>query len=218
MTKIELMRLIMATFAAGQGSKIVTNKLADKDMKKGRSKANRNPYMGRVLIHAEYSGYAMGTDYALSVANKAQKLGYDVTADDVRKNLKETWHKPCATIEGIEYGKWFVTDIATESKVYLKLQRSEEQNVFYKVEKTYYLDGRKATKEESEDIESWFLSGKGILSSTQREFGLTEENEQHWISPQLDTIEYIQQGERVLRPTELLTEGVREMAMAVATA
>ena len=214
MTQIELMRLIMATFAVGQGSKLITFKNADKDMKKG-TKNNRNPYLGRVQVRAEYSGYVMGTNYAESVANKAQKLGYDVSVEEVRDNLKETWHKPCETIDGIEYGKWFVTDRKTESKVYLKLQRSEEQNVFSKVDKTYYLDGREATADEANDIESWFQSGKGILSSTQRDAGLNEENRQHFLAPQLDTIEYIQQKERTLRPSELLTE-VYAMAVAVA--
>lgn len=212
MTKRELMTLIMATFDKGEASKVIAFRSADSDMNKGRSAANRNPFLGRVDVRTEYCGYVFATNYSRSVANAAQRLGYDVTEEDVRANLKENWHKP---YNDGEEGKWFVTDKRTESKVYLKLQRNEK-NIAHKVTKTYYVDGHVATEAELEAIDAWMKSNKKILSSTQKEFGLTEETEQHFLAPQLDTIEYIQQGKRTLRPMDLLTEDVFAMAVAEA--
>ena len=190
-----IMAMIANEFGKGQASTIVVNKSADTSMNKGRG-ANRNPFLGRVIIAKEYSGYVMGTDYSNSIENTASRMGND----DVEANLKQTWHKPCEFL-----GEWFSTDRKTESKIYLKLQRNEKQ-VGFKTTTTYYLDGALATDEEVREIEGWLKKSSNTLSSTQVEMGIDEEHRQHFILPQLDTIISIKQGDKVIEPYNLLHE------------
>lgn len=194
MDKMEIMAIIANEFVKGAASTIVVNKSADSSMNKGRG-ANRNPFLGRVIIAKEYCGYVMGTDYATSLENTADRMGNDAEA-----NLKTTWHKPCEA-----YGEWFSTDKATESKIYLKLQRNNKQ-IAWKTTTTYYLDGVLATEEEVAEIENWLKKKPNTQSSTQIEMGIDKEHEQHFILPQLDTITLIKQGDREISPYDLLHE------------
>lgn len=201
---VRLMGMITELFTKGAASIIIQEKiLTEKEMNKGRG-ANRNPYFGRVLMRKTFSGYVMGTDYAASVANAATRMGNETSAEEV--NLKSNWHKPL----GGALGEWFSTDKATESKIYLKLQRNEQQ-IAHKVETEYYLDGHLATAEEVASIEAWLKKKSSTQSSTQTDLGLNKENEQHFLLPQLDTITYIKQGDKELKPHEVFA-----MAMAVA--
>lgn len=201
---VRLMGVIMELFTKGAASIIIQEKmLTDKEMNKGRG-ANRNPYFGRVLMRKTFSGYCMGTDYARSVANAATRMGNETSAEEV--NLKSNWHKP---LNG-ERGEWFSTDKATESKIYLKLQRNEEQ-IAHKITTEYYLDGHLATDEERASIEAWLKKKSSTQSSTQTDLGLNKDNEQHFMLPQLDTITYIKQGDKELKPHEVFA-----MAMAIA--
>lgn len=195
MDKKEIMALIANEFVKGAASTIVVNKSADSAMNKGRG-ANRNPFLGRVIIAKEYCGYVMGTDYSNSLANTANRMGNG----DKEVNLKETWHKPCEVL-----GEWFSTDRATESKVYLKLQRNAKQ-VGCKTTTTYYLDGNLATDEEVAAIENWLKKSSHKQSSTQVEMGIDKEHEQHFLLPQVDTIISIEQGGRKVEPYKLLHE------------
>lgn len=191
-----LMNQIMRTFNEGCASVVITRKSADSDMNKGRSAANRNPLYGHVEVEAKYSGFVMGTDYSNSVANTAKRMGEEVSRDDVR--LRETWHKPC---EG-DFGKWFSTDKRTETKCYLKLQRNEQQ-IGFKVEKTYFVDGHEATAEELATIKAWLKKDSNDLSATQKEVGIDKEHEQHFILVTLENILCIRQNERTLLPYEI---------------
>jgi hypothetical protein len=202
MEKLEVMALIANEFVKGAASIVVVNKSADSAMNKGRG-ANRNPFLGRVMIAKTYYGMVMGTDYSNSLDNTASRMGND----DAEVNLKKAWHKPTEV-----FGEWFSTDKATESKVYLKLQRNEQQKGF-KTETTYYLDGREATTDEVEEIKAWLKKKSDTQSSTQTEMGIDKEHEQHFILPQLDTITLIKQGEREVEPYTLMHE---EFAMAMA--
>lgn len=203
-TLVMIMRMITELFIKGAASIIIQEKmLTDKEMNKGRGQ-NCNPYFGRVLMRKTFSGYVMGTDYAASVANAATRMGNETSADEVK--LKSNWHKPL----GGALGEWFSTDKATESKIYLKLQRNEEQ-IAHKITTEYYLDGHLATDEERASIEAWLKKKSSTQSSTQTELGLNKENEQHFLLPQLDTITYIKQGDKELRPCEVFA-----MAMAIA--
>lgn len=197
---VRLMGVITELFTKGAASIIIQEKmLTDKEMNKGRG-ANRNPYFGRVLMKKTFSGYCMGTDYAASVANAATRMGNDTAAADVQ--LKQNWHKPI--------NEWFSTDRATESKIYLKLQRNEQQ-IAHKITTEYYLDGHLATPEEQASIEAWLKKKSSTQSSTQTDLGVDKEHEQHFMLPQLDTITYIKQGDKELKPCEMF-------AMAVAVA
>ena len=190
-----IMAMIANEFGKGVASTIVVNKSADSSMNKGRG-ANRNPFLGRVIIAKEYSGYVMGTDYTNSIENTANRMGNE----GVEANLKQSWHKPCEV-----FGEWFSTDCKTESKIYLKLQRNEKQ-VGFKTTTTYYLDGVIATDDEVREIEGWLKKKSNTLSSTQIEMGIDEEHRQHFILPQLDTIISIKQGDKVIEPYNLLHE------------
>lgn len=191
----KVMAIIANEFKKGVASTIVVNKLADSSMNKGRG-ANRNPFLGRVIIAKEYSGYVMGTDYANSITNTANRMGNE----GAEAELKAVWHKPCEVL-----GEWFSTDKKTESKIYLKLQRNEKQ-IGFKTTTTYYLDGEVATDAERTAIEAWLKKKSNSLSSTQVEMGIDKEHEQHFILPLLDTIVTIKQGDKVLEPYNLLHE------------
>ena len=204
MEKREVMAAIASEFTKGAASTIVVNKSADSSMNKGRG-INANPFLGRVKIAKEYCGYVMGTDYTNSIENAAKRMGNT----DAEANLKRVWHKPTT-----EYGEWFSTDRATESKVYLKLQRNAKQ-VACKTTTTYYLDGRLATDAEVAQIDSWMKKKSHTISSTQVEMGIDAEHEQTFILPQLDTVVLIKQGEKEIAPYTLLHE-VYEMAVACA--
>jgi hypothetical protein len=203
MERNEIMALIANEFVKGAASTIVVNKSADTSMNKGRG-ANTNPFMGRVMIEKTYSGYVMGTDYQNSIENTAERMGNT----DADANLKSVWHKP---ILG-ELGEWFSTDKRTESKVYLKLQRNAKQ-VGWKTTETYYVDGHVATANELAALSVWLKKKSHTQSSTQTEMGIDAEHEQHFILPQLETIVSIKQGEKEIKPIELLEE-VYAMAYA----
>lgn len=195
MDRIEIMALVATEFDKGAACSVVVNKLADSSMNKGRG-ANRNPFLGRVIIAKQYDGFVMGTDYKKSIENAANRMGNT----DAEATLKEVWHKPCEV-----YGEWFSTDKKTESKIYLKLQRNDKQ-IACKTTTTYYLDGVLATDEEVAEIEKWLKAKSNTQSSTQIEIGLDKEHEQHFILPQLDTIVRIKQGDREISPYDLLHE------------
>lgn len=201
MEKKEIMALIANEFIKGAASTIVVNKIADSAMNKGRG-ANRNPFLGRVIVAKQYDGYVMGTDYQSSLEKTAVRMGND----DAECNLKKVWHKPTE-----EFAEWFSTDKATESKVYLKLQRNAKQ-VGCKVTTTYYLDGEIATDAEVVQIEAWLKKDSHKQSSTQVEMGIDKEHEQHFILPQLDTIISIKQGAKVVEPYRMLHEVAVEIA------
>ena len=177
MERNEIMALIATEFIKGAASTIVVNKSADTAMNKGRG-ANRNPFLGRVIIAKTYTGFVMGTDYSNSLENAASRMGND----DAEANLKKVWHKPCE-----QYGEWFSTDKKTESKVYLKLQRNNKQ-LGFSTTTEYYLDGHLATAAEVAEIEKWMKKDSHTQSSTQIEMGIDKEHEQYFILPQLDTI------------------------------
>lgn len=202
MERNDIMALIATEFIKGAASTIVVNKSADTAMNKGRG-ANRNPFLGRVIIAKTYTGFVMGTDYSNSLENAASRMGND----DAEANLKKVWHKPCE-----QYGEWFSTDKKTESKVYLKLQRNNKQ-LGFSTTTEYYLDGHLATKTEVAEIEKWMKKDSHTQSSTQIEMGIDKEHEQYFILPQLETIVSIEQGERLIEPMRLFHE---EMAMAMA--
>lgn len=201
MEKIEIMALIANVFDKGAASTIVVNKSADSSMNKG-SGVNRNPYLGRTMIVKTYSGYVMGTDYANSLENTADRMGNN----EAEAKLKKVWHKPTDVL-----GEWFSTDKKTESKIYLKLQRNAKQ-VGFKTTTTYYVDGHEATDDEFAEITAWLKKDSHAQSSTQIEMGIDKEHEQHFILPQLDTITLIKQGDKELQPYTLMHEAY-EMAM-----
>lgn len=193
MNMVKEMNEIRSMFLKGACSTIVINKSADSSMNKG-TKNNRNPFLGRVTIRKTYSGYVMGTDYSNSLRNTAKRMG-----SEAEPNLKKNWH--------IAVDEWFSTDRKTMSKFYLKLQRNEKQ-VACKVTTEYYLDGRKATKEEVYLIKSWEKKDSHAQSSTQVEMGIDKAHEQHFLLPQLDTVICIKQGNKVWfpKPAFSLTE------------
>lgn len=203
MERQELMALIANEFVKGAACTVVVNKSADSSMNKGRG-VNTNPFLGgRVEIKKTYSGFVMGTDYQNSIENTAERMGNETDA-----NLKSVWHKP---IFGY-LGEWFSTDKRTESKVYLKLQRNNKQ-VGFKTTEVYYLDGHVATAEEFAAISVWLKKKSHTQSSTQTEMGIDEEHQQYFILPQLETITSIRQGDKEIKPCELLEE-VYAMAYA----
>jgi hypothetical protein len=85
------------------------------------------------------------------------------------------------------------------------LQRNAKQ-VGCKTTTEYYLDGNLATAEEIASIDAWLKKKSDTQSSTQVEMGIDMEHEQHFILPQLDTITSIKQGDRELKPTELMAQ------------
>jgi hypothetical protein len=195
MERQELMALIANEFVKGAACTVVVNKSADSSMNKGRG-VNTNPFMGRVEIEKTYNGFVMGTDYQNSIENTAERMGNGTDA-----NLKSVWHKP---ILGY-LGEWFSTDKRTESKVYLKLQRNNKQ-VGFKTTEVYYLDGHVATAEELAEISVWLKKKNHTQSSTQVEMGIDAEHEQYFILPQLETIVSIKQGNKEIKPIEMLEE------------
>jgi len=198
----EVMALIANEFIKGAASTVVVNKSADTAMNKGRG-ANRNPFLGRVMIVKTYNGYVMGTDYQNSIENTAERMGNK----DAEADLKKVWHKPTT-----EFTEWFSTDKATESKVYLKLQRNAKQ-VGCKTTEEIYLDGHLADAAETAAIKAWFKKQNHTQSSTQTEMGIDNGHEQYFILPQLSTITLIKQGNKEVKPMELLHE-VYAMAYA----
>lgn len=184
---MEIMREIAREFVSGAACTVVVNRSADSSMNKGRG-ANRNPFMGRVMLHKIYCGYVMDTSYVNSLLNTAGRMGNE----DVQVNLKDNWHEPVADKE---LAGWFETDKRTHSKYYLKLQRNEKQ-VACKTYTFYYVDGRPATQEEVYLIKSWLKKDSHAMSSTQKEMGIDQAHRQHYILPQVDTITCIKQGKR----------------------
>ena len=147
-------------------------------MSKG-TKLNRNPYLGRVRECVTYSGWSVGTDYTKSCQNAVERSGSTETFV-----AKESWHT--------KYNDFFVTNKSGE-KFYLQIQKSAKQGS--KIERTYYLDGHVATKEDIQGIEQWLPKKSQSQSSSQVEVGINQEYARDYRNIELANISAIKQGE-----------------------
>lgn len=189
---------ISNTFAKGAASRIVIVK--ETKMNKGKG-ANRNPYLGRVFEVVSYGGWVLGTNYAVSVGNAAERSG----CEGAEVNTKPTWH--------VRFNDFFEVSKKDESKFYLQIQRSEQQG--QQVVRTYFLDGRIATPAEVDEIKAWLPSRSETMSSTQVAAGVSEDNERHYRLIALENVAVIAQGVKVYQNNAL---SVSETAAAFAAA
>lgn len=169
-------------------------------MNKG-TKNNRNPYLGRVRECVTYSGWAVGTDYVRSCQNAVERSGSTETFI-----AKESWH--------VRYNDFFVTN-KSGGKFYLQIQKSAKQGS--KTERTYYVDGRIATKEDIEGIEKWLPKHNNAQSSSQVESGITEEFARDYRNIELGNISAIKQGEIYITLDKESESKVESASVAVAS-
>ncbi len=147
-------------------------------MNKG-TKLNGNPYLGRVRECVTYSGWSVGTDYTKSCQNAVERSGSTETFV-----AKESWH--------VRYNDFFVTNKSGE-KFYLQIQKSAKQGS--KIERTYYLDGHVATKEDIQGIEQWLPKRSNTQSSSQVDAGISQDFARDYRNIELANISAIKQGE-----------------------
>lgn len=210
---------IIKSFTKGTGCTIVQEKFgSEKDFNKGRAN-NRCPYIGEhFVIRNTMSGYVMGTDYANSIANAHNRLtGDTMTGADVQ--TKPNWHIAFPSTPEYDFGAWFEKKRSEqdgfETTAYLKVQRSEKQ-VAHKYVTEYFLNGELVTDAATlADIESWKKKKSGSQSSTQTNLGLSKQEEQHYLLPELATIKSITMGDKVLNVADFINEYRYAAAAAV---
>ena len=164
----------------GCATRVEIAKSLDDDMLKGRT-PNRNPFIGRVTKREVYGGWQVGTDYIKSVDAESVRQGGEGGAE-----RKAVWHT--------FYNEFFNTDKKSQSKYYLQMQRSQKMGAA--ITTTYYLDGNEVKKDSEvwAAIKEWLKPKKHTMSSTQREVGLTESEERHYMLVSLANIVSITQG------------------------
>lgn len=137
-------------------------------MNKGRG-ANTNPLLGRVEKRS-ICRFKFNADYERAIRNKQERLG--VTPDFKTEPMK---------------GKgWLVNNKVekslTDDTLYMRLYIVPQQ----KINVTYYVDGREATKEEIETIKQWLP--KTSKSVKQLEHGIPLDEQLEIRSPKFDSL------------------------------
>lgn len=207
---IALMIAIVKMFTKGTACTIIQEKKgSEKDFKKGTAN-NRCPYIGEhFTIRNTMIGYVMGTDYANSLANQHNRLtGGTMKGEDVQ--TKSNWHIAFPSTPEFDFGAWFEKKRSEqdgfETTAYLKVQVSESK-IAHDYITEYFINGVKVTDANVlADIESWKRSKGNKQSSTQTALGLTKNNEQHYLLPELCTIKTITMGDRVLNVADRINE------------
>lgn len=162
-----------------KGASVRVTSLKETKMNKGRG-ANTNPFIGRVMERTTIGGWVVGTNYARSCQNAAERSGSDEQFEG-----KSNWHT--------RYNDFFETDKATGKKFYLQLQKSAKSGC--KTEKMYFVDGKPATDAEVKEISVWLPKKNNTQSSSQVEAGINEEYQRDYILVTLSNIDTIEQGE-----------------------
>lgn len=161
-----------------KGVSVQVTSYKETKMNKG-TKGDRNPFLGRVFERTTIGGWVVGTNYAKSCQNAAQRSGSEETFEG-----KTSWH--------VYYNDFFETDKASGTKFYLQLQKSAKTGC--KTEKVYYLDGHKANEAEVKFIQKWLPKSERQQSSSQVDAGIDREHEREYILVTLANIENIKQG------------------------
>lgn len=194
--EVYVMGIIANNVKKGAGTVVVLEK--EYSMNKGRG-SNRNPFLGRVTQKSVYHGYGLGMDYKACIEAAAERAN---GGEKVEAKLKNNWHKPCSL-----YPEFFSTDKATESKIYLKLQRNEKREACG-IDTYIFLDGVEVTDPTlKEEITAWKAGkkDKDKVSSTQKEIGLEKGvNSEEFNLLTLSNVTLITQAAFSFRPAEAL--------------
>lgn len=174
--EISAVEILSKNLKKGASVQVVSYK--ETKMNKG-TKANRNPFLGRVFERSTIGGWVVGTNYNKSCQNAAVRSGSEETFE-----AKKSWH--------IFYNDFFETDKATGKKFYLQLQKSAKTGC--KAEKAYYLDGVEANEAEVNMIKEWLPKSEHQQSSSQIAAGVDSEHDREYILVTLANIESITQG------------------------
>lgn len=147
-----------------------------------KMKKTDNPYFGRVRKIANYKHIALGTDYKRTIESRLEGLGIEGGYNADKAN---GMHR---------YNDFFLQSDKDENQFYLNIisDRSEGSHC----EKYYMVDGRRATDEETIEIDK--LCYKSSNCKKQNEAGLLGKDEVKIIRPKLQNVIKITLGDRVI--------------------
>jgi hypothetical protein len=147
-----------------------------------KMRKTNNPYMGRVRKVSTYTNVALGRDYQAAVNSRLEQSGEK--ADFVAAPPRGMHH--------YGQGGFLLQSDSDESKYYLRLTMNRNT----KIESRYMVDGRAATDAEVAEIKTFLPSV--APSAKQAASGLSDEDQVRLVSVNIENIEEIRQGNRVL--------------------
>lgn len=147
-----------------------------------KMRKTNNPFLGRVRKVSTYTNVALGRDYQAAVNSRLEQSGEK--ADFVAAPPRGMHH--------YGQGGYLLQSDSDENKFYLRLTMNRNT----KIVSRYVVDGREATEAEVEAIKSFLPSV--APSGKQAASGLTDEDQVRLVSVNIDNIEEVRQGNRVL--------------------
>lgn len=140
-----------------------------------------NSYFGRVTKTTIYRNAVLGVSYEEAVNNRVEKVSGERNFVAAAPSGKK-WYNP-----------FFYVSLKDENVFYLRIGMRKNTTT----ESTYFVDGNIATPEQVEEIKGW-LTNKSFTSQKQAGFGLTDENQYHFVSPLFDNVRRISVGAKVI--------------------
>jgi hypothetical protein len=143
------------------------------EMRKGRSKANRNPYIGRVEIVKTRSLFFGWLDYEKTINGRLERKGCD----------GEFKTEPMSGRKWLHYGK-VERNKYDENRLYIRFY-TKKDNPFTAV---YLVDGTPATEEQIAEFTPWIVEKNEDYSAKQASAGLVNGEQVFPRCPMVDNI------------------------------
>jgi hypothetical protein len=143
------------------------------EMRKGRSKANRNPYYGRVEIVKTRTLFFGWLDYEDTINNRVERNGGEGTFKTQAMYGRKWLH----------YGK-VEQNKYDENRLYIRFYTPKDNPFTFE----YLVDGVPATKEQIEEFSCWIVEKDEDYSAKQGAVGLAQGEQ---VFPRCPMVEHI---------------------------
>lgn len=171
----------MKNYRKGSFGTIVSTITTPKMNKGGKMGVAPNPLYNRVEKHTTYTNVRLGVSYENVIKAKMQRNGEN----------PDNWQSQASSV-GKYYNDFLLQSRKEENQFYLKIGLFPNTTT----ESTYFVDGRPATDEEMAIINAY--TPEKTAPTKQTEAGIPEDEVYFIVSPKLDNVVSITQGEKTL--------------------
>lgn len=181
----------LKNYNKGTFGTIVSTITTPKMNKGGKMGVAPNPLYNRVEKHTTYTNVRLGVSYENVVKAKMERAGEN----------PENWHNQASSV-GEYYNEYLLKSRKDNNQFYLKIGLFPNT----KIESAFYVDGIPATKEQMSIINAY--TPEKSLPTKQIEAGIPEDEVYNVVSPKLENVVSITQGEKTLYKRVELAEAM----------
>lgn len=171
----------LKNYNKGTFGTIVSTITTPKMNKGGRMGVAPNPLYNRVEKHTIYTNVRLGVSYENVIKAKMERAGEN----------PENWQSQASSV-GEYYNEYLLKSRKDDNQFYLKIGLF----INTKIESTYFVDGIPATDEQMNIINAY--TPEKSAPTKQIEAGIPEDEVYLVVSPKLDNVVEIKQGEKTL--------------------